>query len=78
MTSPLSCPVCDLELAAPNVANCHNCRRDFHLQMRMDVAGIDCGQVWLHEEHTYLMFGCNQCLEAGHFEGMAPTAEGRG
>jgi hypothetical protein len=62
------CVVCEEHLAEPNVAQCLNCFRSFHLQMRMDVAGKDCGQVWLHEEHLYLVFGCRVCLEADLFE----------
>jgi hypothetical protein len=62
-----TCPVCAEELQAPNLANCYACRRDFHLQMRMDVAGKDCGEVWLHEEGLFLVFGCNECLAAGLF-----------
>lgn len=71
------CPVCAEDLTAPNVASCHACRRDFHLQMRMDLVGKDCGIVWIHEERMHLVFGCNECLDAGLFDGVAaPGPEG--
>ena len=76
MTTTATCPICAESVGEPNVANCYNCRRDFHLQMRMDVDGKDCGLVWLHEERMHLMFGCNECIGAGVFEGVAPPAEG--
>jgi hypothetical protein len=56
-------------MSEPNLANCYACQRDFHLQVRMDIAGKDCGRVWLHEENLYLVFGCDECLEAGRFGG---------
>jgi hypothetical protein len=67
MTLPAICHVCDDLLEQPNVAGCLACHRDFHLQVRMDVPGKDCGEVWLHEEHAHLVFGCRYCLEAGAF-----------
>ncbi len=66
-----ACPICAESLDGPNVANCLSCRRDFHLQVRMDVEGKDCGEVWLHEEHMHLIFGCSECIGAGNFGGEA-------
>jgi hypothetical protein len=57
-----NCVVCGEELTAPNVATCMSCFQEFHLQMRMDVPGKDCGQVWLNETHMHLEFGCLTCL----------------
>ncbi len=62
MTSSL-CPVCSEPLSGPNVATCHVCGRDFHLMMRTDVEGKDCGAVWINEEWLYLEFACRNCLE---------------
>ena len=61
------CPVCEEALGPPNVATCMGCQRDFHLQMRTDVPGKDCGDAWLHEFHMHLVFGCRECVEAGAF-----------
>jgi hypothetical protein len=72
-----TCPICEEVLAPPNLASCHVCRRDFHLQMRMDVEGKDCGLVWLHEEHMHLVFGCNECLNAGLFGGVEGAGAAR-
>ncbi len=68
------CSVCEEELSGPNMATCLACQRDFHLQMRVDFAGKDCGEVWLHDARMHLMFGCSQCIEAGRFAA-APDAE---
>jgi hypothetical protein len=68
-----ACPVCEEALSQPNTANCHGCQHDFHLQVRMDIEGKDCGFVWLHEERMHLVFACNNCLAAGLFPGMEPA-----
>ena len=62
--SRAACPVCGDPLDGPNVATCQVCGRDFHLIMRTDVDGKDCGHVWIHEERLYLEFACRGCLEA--------------
>jgi hypothetical protein len=64
---PETCPICEEDLAAPNVVSCHACMRDFHLQVRMDVAGKDCGDAWLHEEMLHVVFGCRECITSGAF-----------
>ncbi|HEY7270766.1 MAG TPA: hypothetical protein VH951_13155 [Dehalococcoidia bacterium] len=61
------CPICSDDMSEPNLANCNSCHRDFHLQMRMDVEGKDCGRVWLHEENMHLVFGCDSCIDSGNF-----------
>lgn len=60
----MDCPVCRETLDGPNVATCHVCGRDFHLQVRTNVEGKDCGSVWINEEWLYLEFACQGCLEA--------------
>jgi len=62
------CHVCEEALNAPNLATCLACHRDFHLQMRVDVPGKDCGEVWLHDERMHLVFGCQVCLDDGQFQ----------
>jgi hypothetical protein len=61
------CLVCNEPLGEPNLAECSNCFRTFHLRVRMDVEGKDCGDAWLHPERLHLVFGCRACIEAGRF-----------
>jgi hypothetical protein len=53
-------------------AECNWCDRRYHLNQRNDVAGKDCGQVWIDEQHLALQFACNDCLAA---QGMAPDVK---
>lgn len=43
-------------------AFCNGCGNLYHLNQRADMAGEDCGQVWINEEHLGLEFACNVCL----------------
>lgn len=61
------CIVCEEEVVAPNYARCLSCHRSFHLQMRTDIAGKDCGDAWLHEVEMHVVFGCRNCLDADLF-----------
>jgi hypothetical protein len=67
--SPI-CNCCGERLDAPNVATCGACGKIFHLLMRSDVAGRDCGAVWINEHLQALEFGCDRCL--GRLEPDAP------
>jgi hypothetical protein len=44
------------------IAECNACGRPYHLNQRNDLAGDDCGEVWISEEHLGLEFACNTCL----------------
>ena len=59
-------------MRAPNIVSCNACLRDFHLQVRMDIEGKDCGDAWLHEEMLYVVFGCRECITAGAFLAQPP------
>lgn len=57
-----SCSVC-LEPFQPHTeATCDFCAQPYHLTQRQDIAGKDCGQVWINEEHLALEFACDTCL----------------
>ncbi len=58
------CPVCSEPVSEPNMATCRVCSSDFHLQMRTDIEGKDCGAVWINQEWLYLEFACQRCLDA--------------
>lgn len=50
-------------------AFCNACGNLYHLNQRADMAGTDCGQVWINEEHLALEFACNNCLNPPPPEG---------
>lgn len=56
-----SCHVCAGPLIG-DTATCGNCHRSFHLRMRENDAGRDCGQVWINEQYLSLEFACDVCL----------------
>jgi len=57
-----SCSVCGDSLEPHTQAFCNSCGQPYHLNQRNDLAGRDCGQVWIHEEHLSLEFACDRCL----------------
>ncbi len=61
-TASEACSVCGLEVAIHMEAWCNTCGLLYHLNQRADLAGDDCGQVWINEEHLALEFACNTCL----------------
>lgn len=61
-TTEKTCAVCGETLESHTEAWCMNCGRAYHLNSRTDLAGRDCGQVWINEEHLSLEFACNECL----------------
>ena len=60
---PDRCSVCHGPMTLPNMAECYRCRRYFHLHVRMNVPGTDCGQVWIDDEELSLVFNCQPCYE---------------
>lgn len=56
------CRVCGELTDAFSNAACMRCGGAYHLALRQDVPGKDCGQVWINEEHQTLEFACNLCL----------------
>ncbi len=56
------CRVCNEPAAAAMTAECNWCDARYHLNQRNDVAGKDCGQVWVDEQYLALQFACNTCL----------------
>ena len=61
-TLEIICIVCNDYLETHTEAHCSACGQPFHLNQRIDLAGKDCGQVWISDEHLALEFGCNSCL----------------
>lgn len=59
------CRVCGEPTSEFSHAICSRCDLPFHLALRQDVPGKDCGQVWINPQHLGLEFGCNVCLGIG-------------
>ena len=59
-------------------ASCMDCGSSFHLALRQDVPGKDCGQVWIDDESQTLEFACDICLGRASAPDPVPAApEGR-
>ena len=70
MSEALVCRVCGLAADDSNSAVCNNCDQRFHLRLRNDADGKDCGEVWINEQYLSLEFACFSCL------GTAPAPGG--
>jgi predicted amidophosphoribosyltransferase len=78
VTEPTTCHVCRDPLADDNSAICDTCGNPFHLRLRNEAEGRDCGDVWINEQFLSLEFACFTCLRG---ETSAPAGEppvGRG
>lgn len=64
MTQPdaLSCHVCGDPASEADSSVCVRCDERFHLRLRNDSDGKDCGEVWINEEFLSLEFACSPCL----------------
>lgn len=64
MTGPAgaTCAVCGETALESNSALCGECDQRFHLNLRRDVDGKDCGDVWIDEQFLSLRFACFNCL----------------
>lgn len=67
-TTEVACAQCGEPADASNSAVCNSCDRRFHLRLRNDSDGKDCGEVWINEQYLSLEFACFSCL------GVAPAS----
>lgn len=65
------CHVCGELTDTYSNAACLRCGSVFHLALRQDMPGKDCGQVWINDESQTLEFACNRCLGLA-----APASDG--
>ena len=56
------CRACGELTNALSNATCLRCGYAFHLALRQDLVGKDCGMVWIDEESQTLDFACDVCL----------------
>lgn len=68
------CTVCGAPADDANSAVCIQCDERFHLRMRADGDGPECGQVGINEQYLTMEFACNRCLGVAtpHGEGVEP------
>ncbi len=74
-----TCAVCGEVAQESNSSLCGGCDRRFHLNLRNDVDGKDCGDVWIDEQYLSLRFACFNCLggeATGGGQGEPPVGEG--
>ena len=60
-----ACRVCGEAVDDSNSTVCNSCEERFHLRLRNDVDGKDCGEVWINEQYLSLEFACFACLRGG-------------
>ena len=74
----LACHVCGDPLAESNSAVCNSCGNPFHLRLRNDAEGRDCGDVWINEQFLSLEFACFTCLGREPYAEAGEPPVGRG
>jgi hypothetical protein len=57
-----ACHICCDPTDAANSAVCNTCGERFHLRLRNDAEGKDCGEVSINEQFLALEFACFTCL----------------
>ena len=65
MSGPERCHVCGEPIEGSDVATCNTCDRRFHVRLRQDSPGVDCGEVFINEEYLAVQFACFACLGTG-------------
>lgn len=79
MNTEMRCCHCGEEMTEQNSAVCNSCFQRFHLRLRNDAEGKDCGDVWINEQYLSLEFACFSCLgAAGRPSGTAEPPVGKG
>lgn len=60
--APPVCRVCGEAADDDNSAICNWCGLRFHLALRQDEPGKDCGCVWVNDAYMALEYACEACL----------------
>ena len=61
-TKPMTCHICGDAVSEADSTLCMQCDERFHLRLRNDSDGKDCGSVWVNDEYLSLEFACSNCL----------------
>ena len=78
MTDPITCAVCGEPADEDSSQVCNSCEGRFHLRLREDTDGKDCGEVWINEQYMSLEFACFTCLGKAQSTAGAEPPVGRG
>ncbi len=70
------CRVCGESADSTNSALCNYCGLRFHLRLRQNEPGVDCGTVWVNDESMALEFACFPCLRGESAPGDEEPAVG--
>jgi formylmethanofuran dehydrogenase subunit E len=73
--SATTCHICAEAADAANSAVCNTCGERFHLRLRNDAEGKDCGEVWINEQFLALEFACLSCLGRGDTASQEPPVD---
>ena len=79
MAGPELCRICREDADGSNSAVCNSCEERFHLRLRQDADGKECGEVWVNEQYLSLEYACFACLgqqPAGGEEMEPPVGSG--
>jgi hypothetical protein len=76
VTETRACHICGDPADDANSVTCNNCNERYHLRLRNDSEGKDCGEVWINEEYLSLEFACFACLGAGQASDEPPIGGG--
>ena len=74
----ISCHICGDPASEADSTICAQCDERFHLRLRNDSDGKDCGEVWINEEFLSLEFACSACLGVGPEGAASEPPIGRG
>jgi len=75
---PETCHVCGQPADDTNSTICLECDQRFHLRLRTDSGGPECGEVWINEQFLSMEFACNRCLGTRSVTDSAEPPVGRG
>jgi len=74
----VACRVCGQPADESNSAVCNSCGQRYHLNLRQDSQGPECGEVWIDEQYLALEFACFVCLGKGSQSATGEPPVGRG
>lgn len=73
---PEICHVCSAPADDTNSAICHGCDQRFHLRLRDDSDGPECGEVWINEQFLSMEFACRICIGSTREGSEPPVGKG--
>lgn len=68
-----NCVTCGEPVDETNSAVCHGCERRYHLVLKQNEQGKDCGTVWVDDLSTSLVYACSNCLKESGADATPPA-----